>query len=541
MNCACSTPCGRCASCRRRSTNPSPMRPASPAPTVPSTTCSTPARASGQDFAHVMLSICRSWGVPARYVSGYLFTDRKHGDRSDPDAHSRLGGGLPAEPALGGLRPDQQHHGLRAPRGLRGRSRLFRRAALARRLQGRGGERAGGRRHRAPRRAAVAEPEFLRTSQTAPAPASAAARTAASPTNTSASSSNSSSNRSPGGLRERRARCPSVLAARGRARGTDGPTAASFTWPSVTGALRKPLTAGSAPGESGVSIVRARFRAGVELAGNAAGAPDLLPGVPAGALRVPHRRALACARGAGGIPGPVSGPARIARPKSDGAVDMVMVAIQPRAGSRWRAAEDLSLDARVASGLSGYDRTLLALARTLVRESAGGYANGPLFWNEACGRLHRRRPGAPHLGNRARGARFAGRRTCSGGSGPMSSPIWTSHRGRHPRQPSGPQPLPFLPPVHPLRWPQSAPLHCAPAAAAGARPGPRGRRRSRGDRRAHGLRRPEPSVALDSPRPRRLPDATGRLSPSKSRNLQEKPGPPDPTSPHIWRSRRETE
>jgi transglutaminase-like putative cysteine protease len=39
-----------------------------------------------QDFAHVMLAICRSWGIPARYVSGYLFTDRKAGDRSDPDA-----------------------------------------------------------------------------------------------------------------------------------------------------------------------------------------------------------------------------------------------------------------------------------------------------------------------------------------------------------------------------------------------------------------------------------------------------------------------
>jgi len=39
-----------------------------------------------QDFSHVMLAICRSWGVPARYVSGYLFTDRKAGDRSDPDA-----------------------------------------------------------------------------------------------------------------------------------------------------------------------------------------------------------------------------------------------------------------------------------------------------------------------------------------------------------------------------------------------------------------------------------------------------------------------
>lgn len=39
-----------------------------------------------QDFAQVMIAICRSWGIPARYVSGYLFTDRKGGDRSDPDA-----------------------------------------------------------------------------------------------------------------------------------------------------------------------------------------------------------------------------------------------------------------------------------------------------------------------------------------------------------------------------------------------------------------------------------------------------------------------
>ena len=39
-----------------------------------------------QDFAHVMIAICRDWGIPARYVSGYMFTDRKAGDRSDPDA-----------------------------------------------------------------------------------------------------------------------------------------------------------------------------------------------------------------------------------------------------------------------------------------------------------------------------------------------------------------------------------------------------------------------------------------------------------------------
>jgi transglutaminase-like putative cysteine protease len=39
-----------------------------------------------QDFAHLMIAICRSWGIPSRYVSGYLFNDKKHGDRSDPDA-----------------------------------------------------------------------------------------------------------------------------------------------------------------------------------------------------------------------------------------------------------------------------------------------------------------------------------------------------------------------------------------------------------------------------------------------------------------------
>jgi transglutaminase-like putative cysteine protease len=40
-----------------------------------------------QDFAHIMIAICRGWDIPARYVSGYLLTDRDQtGDRSDPDA-----------------------------------------------------------------------------------------------------------------------------------------------------------------------------------------------------------------------------------------------------------------------------------------------------------------------------------------------------------------------------------------------------------------------------------------------------------------------
>jgi transglutaminase-like putative cysteine protease len=62
-----------------------------------------------QDFAHVMIAICRSWGAPARYVSGYLFTDRAAGDRSDPDAtHAWVEVFLPS---LGwiGLDPTNNH------------------------------------------------------------------------------------------------------------------------------------------------------------------------------------------------------------------------------------------------------------------------------------------------------------------------------------------------------------------------------------------------------------------------------------------------
>jgi len=39
-----------------------------------------------QDFAHIMIAILRGWGVPARYVSGYVATDAGGSDRSRPDA-----------------------------------------------------------------------------------------------------------------------------------------------------------------------------------------------------------------------------------------------------------------------------------------------------------------------------------------------------------------------------------------------------------------------------------------------------------------------
>ena len=39
-----------------------------------------------QDFAHIMIAVARGWGIPARYVSGYLYHRRQDKDRSGEDA-----------------------------------------------------------------------------------------------------------------------------------------------------------------------------------------------------------------------------------------------------------------------------------------------------------------------------------------------------------------------------------------------------------------------------------------------------------------------
>lgn len=50
-----------------------------------------------QDFTHIMLSIARSWGIPCRYVSGYVYSDRTSRDRSVPDSsHAWLEAYIPS-------------------------------------------------------------------------------------------------------------------------------------------------------------------------------------------------------------------------------------------------------------------------------------------------------------------------------------------------------------------------------------------------------------------------------------------------------------
>jgi AraC family transcriptional regulator len=65
----------------------------------------------------------------------------------------------------------------------------------------------------------------------------------------------------------------------------------------------------------------------------------------------------------------------------DGGVEALLVAVDPGRFALG-AAEEAALEAQLIERLSGYDRTLLDLARGLAAESAAGYPNGSLFWDE---------------------------------------------------------------------------------------------------------------------------------------------------------------
>lgn len=70
-----------------------------------------------QDFAHIMIAVVRHWGVPARYVSGYLFHRRKGAERSSPDAtHAWVEAYLPS---IGWVGFDPTNNILAAERHLR--------------------------------------------------------------------------------------------------------------------------------------------------------------------------------------------------------------------------------------------------------------------------------------------------------------------------------------------------------------------------------------------------------------------------------------
>ncbi len=149
------------------------------------------------------------------------------------------------------------------------------------------------------------------------------------------------------------------------------------------GGLPTTLAGGSAPGESGVSVLSMRFQGGAHL--SATMRQHIV------CFQMAHQLPFEC-RMAGRVlqHKPPAGslavcPAGIdCAADAEGSVDAIFVVIDP-GRLALAAAEDSALEAQLIERFSGYDRTLLDLARTLALESAGNYPNGSLFWNEVAG------------------------------------------------------------------------------------------------------------------------------------------------------------
>jgi len=71
---------------------------------------------------------------------------------------------------------------------------------------------------------------------------------------------------------------------------------------------------------------------------------------------------------------------------ADQDLNSILIAVQPEKLA-FAAAEDGTLEAQLIGRLSGHDQRLLDLARVLVLESKDGYPRGTIFWNETAGRF----------------------------------------------------------------------------------------------------------------------------------------------------------
>ena len=152
----------------------------------------------------------------------------------------------------------------------------------------------------------------------------------------------------------------------------------------VNGEPPATLVAGSAPGESGVFIVSARYDRRMHFQFSPSWHTICFQMSPARIERRVAGRVLCHEPPVGSL---AIGPAGIdCAGDADGTFEFLLVGIDP-AWLALAAAEGSERQAQLIECFWGYDHSLLALARTLAFESADAYPNGPLFWNEVASRF----------------------------------------------------------------------------------------------------------------------------------------------------------
>jgi AraC family transcriptional regulator len=145
------------------------------------------------------------------------------------------------------------------------------------------------------------------------------------------------------------------------------------------GGLPTVAAAGSAPGESGVFVFNARFHGG----GHVSGTPrahhicfHLTPSAHIDSRMAGQARSYNPSRGSLAI----SPAGADYTADGQGTTEAIIVAIDPGQFAL-AAAEGSAFEAELIECFSGCDQALFDLACSLAVECAGGYPNGPLFWN----------------------------------------------------------------------------------------------------------------------------------------------------------------
>jgi AraC family transcriptional regulator len=157
-------------------------------------------------------------------------------------------------------------------------------------------------------------------------------------------------------------------------------TFGEVSWAQKDGAPPTVFEAIRPPGESGVSVLRTRFEQGANFSAT--------PGQHLIFLQVSQRLRIECSIGGRTLGHePRAGSLAICpagmdcSAETDSSMDSLVVAIKPEY-LMLAAAEHSAVDAQLNERMSGYDHTLFSIARLLASESANGYPNGPLHWND---------------------------------------------------------------------------------------------------------------------------------------------------------------